>query len=155
VLDAIGVEHAELPQEPQAARAAVALAPEPLPGRPAPYALLARAGPFDKYTLRNKPSSPYAMSPEEAIGLLLAHMPARAQPVAPTGMPSRELYEHREARGQGHDTDFLTVGSMGHSSQIALGIALEDRARKVYCLDGDGAVLMHMGGLASIGTSGC
>jgi len=90
-----------------------------------------------------------------SIGLVLQHLPKDAKIVATTGMPSRELYEHRELRGERHDTDFLTVGSMGHSSQIALGIALQNKDKKVYCLDGDGAVLMHMGGLASIGTSGC
>ena len=155
VLDAIGVEWAELPQEPEAALAAVAHARARLAERPAPYALLVRAGTFEKYKLKSQLTSPYPMSREEAIGLIVQHLPADARIVATTGMPSRELYEHREQRGERHDTDFLTVGSMGHSSQIALGIALQDKSKKIYCLDGDGAVLMHMGGLASIGTSGC
>ncbi|MFO0746410.1 MAG: phosphonopyruvate decarboxylase [Myxococcota bacterium] len=154
VLDAIGVEWAELPQEPEAAQAAIALAAKRLAERPAPYAFLVRAGTFEKYKLLTKAPAPYAMSREEAIGAILDHMPADALIVATTGMPSRELYEHREQRKQGHERDFLTVGSMGHSSQIALGIALTHREKKVYCLDGDGAVLMHMGGLATIGTSG-
>ena len=59
-------------------------------------------------------------------------------------MISRELFEYRESVNQGHERDFLTVGSMGHASQIALGIALRQADRKVYCFDGDGAVLMHM-----------
>jgi len=155
VLDAIGVEWAELPQDPEAAMAAVQAAKERLAARPAPFAFLVRAGTFDKYKLQNKLTSPYAMSREDAIGLLLQHLPKDAKIVATTGMPSRELYEHRELRGERHDTDFLTVGSMGHSSQIALGIALQQKDKQVFCLDGDGAVLMHMGGLASIGTSGC
>jgi len=155
VLDAIGVEWAELPQEPEAAAAAIAHAAERLAARPAPFAFLVRAGTFDKYKLQNKLVSPYPMSREESIELVLKHLPKTAKLVATTGMPSRELYEHRELRGERHDTDFLTVGSMGHSSQIALGIALQNRDQQVYCLDGDGAVLMHMGGLASIGTSGC
>lgn len=155
VLDAIGVEWAELPQDPEAALAAVAFARQRLAERPAPYAFLVRAGTFDKYKLKNQLTSPYAMSREEAIGLIVEQLPSDARIVATTGMPSRELYEHREQRGENHDTDFLTVGSMGHSSQIALGIALQDKSKKIYCLDGDGAVLMHMGGLASIGTSGC
>ncbi len=155
VLDAVGVEWAELPQEPEAAAAAIAHAQARFAERPAPYALLVRAGTFDKYKLQNKLSSPYPMSREESIGLLIQHLPANAKIIATTGMPSRELYEHREQRGERHDTDFLCVGSMGHASQIALGIALQDKSKKVYCLDGDGAVLMHMGGLASIGTSGC
>jgi len=68
-------------------------------------------------------------------------------------MASRELFECRASRGQGHDHDFLTVGSMGHCSQIAMGIAMAQRAQPVYCLDGDGAVIMHMGSLAVIGTA--
>jgi len=73
--------------------------------------------------------------------------------VTTTGKASRELFEIREQGRQGHSHDFLTVGSMGHSSSIALGIALEKRDRKVWCIDGDGAVLMHMGSMAVIGSS--
>lgn len=71
--------------------------------------------------------------------------------VATTGKTSRELYELREKKGQGHGFDFLTVGSMGHSSAIALSLALECPEKTVWCLDGDGAMLMHLGGLALIG----
>lgn len=73
--------------------------------------------------------------------------------VSTTGKASRELFEIREAAGLGHDRDFLTVGSMGHASSIALGIALQRKDRKVWCIDGDGAVLMHMGALALIGAA--
>ena len=66
-------------------------------------------------------------------------------------MISRELFEYREAKRQGHAHDFLTVGSMGHASQIALGIALQKPNRRVIVFDGDGALLMHMGGMAIIG----
>ncbi|NCB71766.1 MAG: phosphonopyruvate decarboxylase, partial [Clostridia bacterium] len=62
-------------------------------------------------------------------------------------------YEIRERNGEGHQKDFLTVGSMGHASQIALGIALSKKNRQVVCLDGDGAALMHLGGMAIIGTT--
>ena len=71
--------------------------------------------------------------------------------VSTTGKASRELFEIREANGQTHDHDFLTVGSMGHSSSIALGIALQKPDKKVWIIDGDGAVLMHMGAIAVIG----
>lgn len=70
--------------------------------------------------------------------------------VCTTGKASRELFEIREARGEGHDRDFLTVGSMGHASSIALGIAM-NTDKKVWCIDGDGAMLMHMGAVATIG----
>jgi phosphonopyruvate decarboxylase len=76
--------------------------------------------------------------------------------VATTGLTSRELYEVREKLVQGHDHDFLTVGSMGHASAIALGAALHLNPgghRRIWCLDGDGAALMHLGAMATIGTS--
>lgn len=71
--------------------------------------------------------------------------------VSTTGKASREVFEIREKKGQGHQFDFLTVGSMGHSSSIALGIALNKQNTKVWCIDGDGAMLMHMGAMAVIG----
>lgn len=71
--------------------------------------------------------------------------------VTTTGKTSRELYELREEKKEGHQFDFLTVGSMGHSSSIALGLAEQQTDKKVWCIDGDGAMLMHMGGLALIG----
>lgn len=73
--------------------------------------------------------------------------------ISTTGKASRELFEIREANRNGHSYDFLTVGSMGHSSSIALGIALNKPDKKIWCIDGDGAVLMHMGAMAILGAS--
>lgn len=73
--------------------------------------------------------------------------------ISTTGKASRELFEIREANGQGHVHDFLTVGSMGHSSSIALGVAINKPEKKVWCVDGDGAVLMHMGSMALLGSN--
>lgn len=73
--------------------------------------------------------------------------------VSTTGKASRELFEIRERNGQTHKFDFLTVGSMGHSSSIALGVALNKPNTKIWCVDGDGAVLMHMGSMAVIGAN--
>ena len=73
--------------------------------------------------------------------------------VSTTGKASRELFEARVANNQSHKYDFLTVGSMGHSSSIALGVALNKSERKVWCIDGDGAVLMHMGSMAVLGAN--
>lgn len=73
--------------------------------------------------------------------------------VSTTGKTSRELFEIRVARGEGHEHDFLTVGSMGHSSSVALGVALQKPKKKVWILDGDGAALMHMGSMAVIGAN--
>lgn len=74
--------------------------------------------------------------------------------VSTTGKASRELFEIREEKGQSHKYDFLTVGSMGHSSSIALGVAAHKPNTKVWCIDGDGAVLMHMGAMAVLGANG-
>ncbi len=71
--------------------------------------------------------------------------------VSTTGKASRELFEIRDASGQGHQYDFLTVGSMGHSSSVALGIASARPGQRIWCIDGDGAVLMHMGSMAVLG----
>lgn len=73
--------------------------------------------------------------------------------VSTTGKASRELFEARALNGQSHQSDFLTVGSMGHSSSIALGVAVNKPDTKVWCIDGDGALLMHMGAMAVIGAS--
>ena len=73
--------------------------------------------------------------------------------VSTTGKPSRELFETRVANGQSHKYDFLTVGSMGHTSSIALGVAINKPDRRIWCVDGDGAVLMHMGSMAVLGAN--
>lgn len=73
--------------------------------------------------------------------------------ISTTGKASRELFETRVANKQSHEYDFLTVGSMGHSSSIALGIAINKPQTKIWCIDGDGAVLMHMGSMAVIGAN--
>ncbi|WP_298526887.1 phosphonopyruvate decarboxylase [uncultured Ruminococcus sp.] len=73
--------------------------------------------------------------------------------VSTTGKPSRELFETRTANGQSHKYDFLTVGSMGHSSSIALGVAINKPDQRIWCVDGDGAVLMHMGSMAVLGAN--
>jgi len=91
---------------------------------------------------------------EMAAEVILSILPEDAVVVSTTGKLSREIFEIRERRGEGHQRDFLTVGSMGHASMIALGIAREKPDRPVWCLDGDGAFLMHMGTLPVIANSG-
>lgn len=93
-----------------------------------------------------------AMTREEIIRHITA-VSGENPIVSTTGKASRELYEIRSANGQSHKYDFLTVGSMGHSSSIALGIAINKPQVTVWCIDGDGAVLMHMGAMAVIGSS--
>ena len=90
------------------------------------------------------------MSREDAIQTVAAALGDKDVIVSTTGMISRELFEYRTDRNEGHERDFLTVGSMGHASQIALGIALAKQHRKVWCFDGDGACIMHMGSMAIV-----
>lgn len=87
---------------------------------------------------------------EDAIDMILNRSEGELI-VSTTGKTSRELFELRVKRGESHDTDFLTVGSMGYSSSIALGIAM-GTDKKVWCLDGDGSMLMHMGTMSTIGS---
>ena len=92
------------------------------------------------------------MKREEIIRHIVAAS-GEAPIVSTTGKASRELFEIRETNGQSHKYDFLTVGSMGHSSSIALGVALNKTEMRIWCIDGDGAVLMHMGAMAVIGAN--
>lgn len=86
-----------------------------------------------------------------AMEVLLEHLPEETAYVATTGYTGRELALLRAERGEGWSSDLLMVGSMGHAAAIALGIALGSPERLVCCLDGDGALVMHMGTLAAIG----
>ena len=92
-----------------------------------------------------------AMTREEAVRRIIALAGEKDAFISTTGKLSRELFELREGNGQGHERDFLTVGSMGHASMIALGAALAQPSRRVWCLDGDGAALMHLGAMAVLG----
>ncbi len=85
------------------------------------------------------------MAREAAIRIIAENADETDIFVSTTGKASRELFEIRKASGQGHAQDFLTVSSMGHASMIALGIALEKRDRRVWCIDGDGSMVMHLG----------
>lgn len=117
-----------------------------------PYALVIRKGTFEDYALQNVVQNDCVMSREEAIQLVVDKLRTDDVVVATTGMISRELFEYRECKGEGHEHDFLTVGGMGHANQIALGIALQQPNRRVFVFDGDGAMLMHMGAMAIIGS---
>ena len=114
------------------------------------YALVIEKDTFDTYTLQNVEKNDLTTSREEAIQTVASVLGAKDVIVSTTGMISRELFEYRTAKNEGHERDFLTVGSMGHASQIALGIALAKQDRNVWCFDGDGASIMHMGSMAIV-----
>ncbi|PWC14042.1 phosphonopyruvate decarboxylase [Brenneria corticis] len=117
-------------------------------------ALVCRKNTFSPTPAERHVANPAAekgvMTREEIVACCLDILPNTLPIVSTTGMLSRELYELRERDQLSHEKDFLTVGGMGHASQIALGIALANPQRRVVCMDGDGAVLMHMGGLTNI-----
>jgi len=120
-----------------------------------PCALLVRNGSFSDYKLQTDKIYVRPLLREQALEKIVSELDERDIVVSTTGVTSRELFEFREKQGQGHEKDFLTVGGMGHASQIALGIAIQKKNRQVFCLDGDGALLMHMGALAINASMGC
>ena len=152
LLDAMEIPYAILETDEEKAAIQIIHTYKMIKERNAPFALVVRKDCFAPYTLKSNDSVPAEMTREQAIEQIIAHAPSNAVFVSTTGMASRELYELREKNQQKHDTDFLTVGSMGHASQIALGIALCKTHRKVVCIDGDGAAIMHLGALSTIGT---
>jgi phosphonopyruvate decarboxylase len=112
-----------------------------------PVALVVRKGTFARYVPARQDPEALPMTREEAIERIVAALDSEDAVVATTGMISRELFEIRQRRAEPL-RDFLTVGSMGHASAIACGIAGAVPARQIFCLDGDGAMLMHMGSMA-------
>ncbi len=113
-------------------------------------AIVVSKGAFEDYNIPK--SNDNKLTRENAIQIVTDFLDNDDMVVSTTGKSSRELFEYREANNQGHGNDFLTVGSMGHSSSIALGIALSNPNKRIFCFDGDGAILMHMGSLALIGS---
>ena len=117
-----------------------------------PFAILVEKDTFEDFQSKTEDHPNHLISREEALEICLEKLTKKDIIVSTTGMLSRELYELREKKFQGHSNDFLTVGGMGHANQIALGIALNKPERNIYCFDGDGAILMHMGSIALNGS---
>lgn len=113
------------------------------------YAFIAPKGVMADPDKPNNVDDSYPMSREEAIEVILDHMPEDTIYSATTGRATRELFFLREKRGEMKAHDFLNVGSMGHASSVALGIALETD-RQVVALDGDSAAIMHMGAMTMV-----
>lgn len=152
LLQAMGVEHCVLSIDEAEAKKQIEECYEYIGKTGAPFAFVIQKDTFADYKLQKSVKVIAPMSREKAIETIVNYSDAQDIFVSTTGMTSRELYEMRNAKEQGHEKDFLTVGSMGHASQIALSIALQKKERRVFCIDGDGAFIMHMGGLSAIGT---
>lgn len=149
LLNTMGINYDVLSKDEEKAQKQIVKAIDALK-RNEVYALVIEKDTFEDYKLQTNDQNNYTMSREEAIQTVVSELGDKDCIVSTTGMISRELFEYREAQGQGHNRDFLTVGSMGHASQIALGIALAQPNRRVWCFDGDGATIMHMGSMAIV-----
>jgi len=149
LLESMGIPYAVLEKDENSVNSQIETCFKTISETGSPYALVIRKETFAPYTLQKKEEHDAVMTREEAIEEIAANR--KGIIVSTTGMISRELYELRDKAGTGHERDFLTVGSMGHASSIALSIALQKPQLQVTCLDGDGAALMHMGSFAAIG----
>lgn len=113
-----------------------------------PIALIVKNDSFTEYNSL-KEVSQYTLTRECALENIIKSLNDNDFIVSTTGKTSREIFEIREKNNQGHSNDFLTVGSMGHTASIAFGMSL-NTDKNIYCIDGDGSFLMHMGGIAVI-----
>ena len=154
LLTELGLSYEVLPDYQEGAEQVVDTAIEFMDRRSQPFVLLVRRQCFEKYNTTNNtlPSDELSMTREAAIESLVKQLRGDEVVVSTTGMASRELFEYRKATSAGHQRDFLTVGSMGHASAIALGLAMAQPNKNVVCLDGDGAALMHLGTLTTVGS---
>lgn len=150
LLNVMGIDYTVLSKEEDKAETQIQKAIAFMQATKQCYAIVIEKDTFEAYTLQNMEENDLTLSREEAIQTVAAALGKKDCIVSTTGMISRELFEYRTQMSQGHERDFLTVGSMGHASQIALGIALAQPERRVWCFDGDGAAIMHMGSMAIV-----
>ncbi len=153
MLEAMGIPYDVIDEDATGAAAALDHAVTSALENSCAHALVVKKGAFDAYQLQSTMASCYPFSREEVIQRIVDHLDDMDIVVSTTGMASRELFEYRAQTNAGHQRDFLTVGGMGHASQIALGIAGQKPDRRILCIDGDGAALMHLGALATNGAS--
>ena len=149
-LDVLEIPYQILPNNLEEAKAVISKAKETAETNQCPSAIIVKKGTLEEYVAKNKIETNFEMSREDAIKTIVDTFQGNEAVVSTTGKTSRELYECRIARGE-EPKDFLTVGSMGCSASIGFGYAKEKPDKKVFVFDGDGAVLMQMGALATIG----
>ncbi len=152
LLKAMKIPYTVLSQDETEAHAQLQNALTEIKKKNTPHALVIKKNTFDKYSIKGSDENKLELCREDAIKQIVNQLNGDEIIVSTTGKTSRELFECRASLNQPHHSDFLTVGSMGHSSQIALGIALSKPNKKVICFDGDGALLMHMGSLTITGS---
>ena len=152
LLDAMEMPWFLLPRETAEAGEVLSEAVRTMRENMGPVAILVRKKTFAPYKLIHENATTYPMNREQAIECVVRRLGPDDLIVSTTGKASRELYEYRIAHDSGCH-DFLTVGGMGHTASIAMGLARARPERLVVCLDGDGSVIMHMGALGVIGTA--
>lgn len=151
LIKALDLHHAIISKDEQDINTKVADGIELAVSMNRPFIFLIKKGTFSKYRSESSSDEEEMMSREKALDIILGKFPEDVIIVSTTGKTSREIFEIRVKNGEQHYKDFLTVGSMGHCSSIALGIAISIPERKVVCIDGDGSLIMHMGSLSTIG----
>lgn len=118
-----------------------------------PYAILLEKDIFEEYKPQTKNEAPFPLTREDAVHIVTSVIKNNDVIISGIGKVSRELYDIRDNSNQNHSKDLLIVGGMGHASSIAFGIASQMPSQRVYCFDGDGAALMHLGAMATIGSA--
>ena len=150
LLNVMGIDYTVLNKEEDKAAVQIKKAVDYMQATKQCYAFVIEKDTFEAYSLQSVEKNDLTLSREEAIQTIAAATGRKDAIVSTTGMISRELFEYRTLMNEGHERDFLTVGSMGHACQIALGIAMEKPERTIWCFDGDGACIMHMGSMGIV-----
>lgn len=154
LFDAMQIKSEVLSNDTEKANNQIKKALEICRNNPCPYVFLVKKGTFESYKLDEQVIENTYPEREEAIEKVIEMIGQNDVVVSTTGKISREVFEIRERHDTSHEKDFLTVGAMGHASQIAIGIAMNS-SKNVYCFDGDGAIIMHTGSLGIIASIGC
>jgi len=146
VLDAMGVKHRDLPSDYSDCEEALDEAFQWMEKDRLPFVFFVRKGTIDTTTRRKASANRYPLKRAEAIQIVTEALGGEEYVIATTGKPSRELFSLCD-----RPKNFYMQGSMGHASSFGLGVALNQPKKKVVVLDGDGALLMHMGIVSSVG----
>jgi phosphonopyruvate decarboxylase len=151
ILKTLGIPHIILSHELARAKKEIRKANKYMSEKKSLFAIIINKGLFEDYKQKREITQEYEMRREDAVKTIIDLLKGDEIIISTTGKTSRELFEYREEQGKSHKTDFYTVGSMGCSSSIALGIAMQKKDKKIIIFDGDGAGLMQMGAFATIG----
>ncbi len=152
LLNSLELPYAIIPSEDEELEAQISDAVRYVRQNNSPFVILSKRNSFDKIDKSHEIHD--LISREEAINNILRLVSEDSIIVSTTGKTSRELYECQTNLGQTEDREFLVICSMGHASSIALGISIGKGSKEIFCLDGDGALIMHMGALSTIGKYG-